>query len=168
MRFCRLLGNSLRLSRVVKKGDERNGWHSLTSGIKQGCPLSRGLFFSLTEIAINKIMEASRETAASIDDLTCVVKNEEEVRVLLSKAPLDLAKIGLVLNWKKTGVHPFGYKVKFPMNVFTHCKLGEGWVYSVKREQGFRWIKCPPGNGEGKDGGKDGRLLSALRATSGQ
>ena len=33
--FCRLLDNSLRLSRVVKKGDERAGWHSPTSGVKQ-------------------------------------------------------------------------------------------------------------------------------------
>ena len=41
-------------------------------------------------------------------------------------------------------MQPLGYKVKFPMNVFTHCELGEGWVHLVKREQGFRWIKCPP------------------------
>ena len=46
-RFCKLLDNSLRFLRVVKKGDEREGWHSPTSGVKQGCPLSLGFFVLL-------------------------------------------------------------------------------------------------------------------------
>ena len=40
---------------------------------------------------MNKIMEASRETVDFIDDLTCVVKDGKEVRVLLRKAQLELA-----------------------------------------------------------------------------
>ena len=125
-RFCMLLDNSLRLSRVVKKGDKRDGWHSPTSGLKQGCPLSPGLLILLIDIAINRIMVASRETVAFVNDLTCVVKDEEEVRVLLIKAQMELAKVGLVLNSEKTVVQPFGDKVKFQMHVYTHREEGEG------------------------------------------
>ena len=55
-------------------------------------------------MAIDKIKLVSRETVAFIDDLACVVKDEMDVKILLSKAQLELEKVGLVLNWNKSAI----------------------------------------------------------------
>ena len=125
-RFCKLLNNSLRLSRVMKKGGEREGWFSPTSGVKQRCPLSAGLFVLLMEVAINKFKLVSRETVAFIDDLACVVKDEMEFKILLSKAQLELEKVRLVLTWDKSVVQPFGNKSKYMAHVNTPCEKEGG------------------------------------------
>ena len=79
-----------------------------------------------------------------IDDLACVVKDEEEVRILLSKAQLKLAKLGLFLNWDKPIVQTFRDKDKFKTYVYTPCVKEEGWVNSMYRDHEFRWVYCPP------------------------
>ena len=96
------------------------------------------------EVAINKIKMVSRDTVAFIDDLACVVKDEQEVKILLIKAQLELEKLGLVLNWDKSVVQPFGNKSKLKTYVNTPCDKEGGWVNSVYRNLEFGWIYCPP------------------------
>ena len=63
---------------------------------------------------------------AFIDDLACVFKDEDEVKTLLSKSQLELKKLGLVLDWDKSVVQPFGNKSKFKTYVNTPCDKEEG------------------------------------------
>ena len=116
--FCRMLEAYLRKSRVLKKGDESEGWFYPISGVKQGCPLLPGLSVLVIDVVLQKLIQKVEAMVAFVDDVACVVESQEDVARILVFVQDEMQKVGLSLNWDRTVVQPLGDKQKFLTAVF--------------------------------------------------
>ena len=142
--FCRMLEVSLKKSRVLKKGDESEGWFYQISGVKQGFLSSPRFFVLVIGVVLQKLMQKVEAMVAFVDDVACVVESQEDVARILVFVQDEMQKLGLTLNWDKTVVQTFGAKHKFSTAVFTQKGHGEGFFCSFEHNDGLRLVRVPP------------------------
>ena len=117
--------------RAIDSGKNTNALFLIQRGVKQGCPLSPGLFNAILQFVMERWEQQIHDLGIGLDvndrhlsnlrfadDILLLATSKDDAICMLEILTLELAEIGLILNTKKTKVlttqvHDFDHIVRW-------------------------------------------------------